>query len=1358
MNSEYNIRINKILRELNISLDKAISILREYGIDIKANPNTKISGFEVSILNKHLSNLERKPKDIYFLEHLLNIEIRSFDISEDALNFFSTTSLGEVKGLKIKVPDSIYDGFTFGDRIKLQQEFFSFISKLSKLESLILSDNDFVDYSMLKNVKRLKYLDLRNNELEEIAFLKSMGSLTHLKLSSNRIYTISDLSALINLQELYLNDNKIVNINPLKHLTSLRVLDLSNNKIRNINTFRYFETFQVLLLVNNQISDVSALSNIAVTEELFLSQNNIEDLTPLYFSFLNFKINFINVYENPLMYPPTDIAVRGEKDIASWFIKTLEVARAKIKKNKLKGETTLDLSGCGITDLSLLNELFDDTEHIEELILSNEYAKIDEEGNWDNNAREGYYPNNIIAIPSDIKKLKKLKILYIGGDWNKGNIDTWNRWRIKSIKNLLYLKELEVLNISNNLVESLDGLEKLSKLRVLHANNNKIRNISYLGEFVNLEELYLSNNELLSVEFMKDLKGLKTADLHSNKIKDLKPIIPQMSQSISYSKWSVNCINIADNPLDQALLNIFHINEKSERDLELKNYFERLLQGDSTPVKRIKLILLGNTQAGKTTFADILSNSKKANGNSTHGVNFFNFKVNDIEVSGYDFGGQDYYHNTHHSFFDEKSLYMIIWGNGQENILKQNENKEILFPITYWLGSLNNYSKKFNLLNFFENIKNLAKLNFFNEEIRRDIVKKLDLEDSSKDSSKDSLVVFAEMVESLNNSVEDFVDQFSTKTNLNYKKLKNRLQEINNIIDPKNPQNDSMFKTFSFQTFVVQNINYSSAKKRLNEFELTENYRFIHDFKSFDFKNGEEKIKKFIESTASGFIRETMVLNIDNKISKSFATLKDKVILSVQEVKDLDLSIKRYDVQKMDSLLNSLHGILSCFYFKVNDDLKEKLGNLQLHDIVIIDIEKFTDWIYQILNQDQFLKVNEGYFSKEEALGWMKDDYAKTNIDYLLAFMIQNKLIFKIKDHEHFFSPNYLKDKQTRTEKIFLNCFQKPIVNYIFNEYFHTSILSEIISNYFDKLILENEKDKWRFVLWKNKLIFYENDSEKLIFISFIIEDKSSQISISRYNNNVSDEFILQVCSFIESVIKSYDYEKFVSNKKGSYLPFDVLNNINKTEESQNTNFITYENILYKRSDFKMFLNDKENYPMKKVCISYSKEDLALVNKFKDYLVPLSDDGLIEDPWYCTDLVAGEAWDEAIKNKFDEADIIFFMVSENLMKTKYVKEVEIKNAVDRWDKDQKSIKIIPIILEYYHWTREGAYNLGRFTALPYTIKPVLDFKRQNMAWYIIIEAIKIMIKKDLGDDQATVSKEVKTIYERIVKGEVHDAS
>lgn len=48
--SEGNIRINKVLRELNISLERAVDYLKEKGIVIEANPNTKVSDDVYSIL------------------------------------------------------------------------------------------------------------------------------------------------------------------------------------------------------------------------------------------------------------------------------------------------------------------------------------------------------------------------------------------------------------------------------------------------------------------------------------------------------------------------------------------------------------------------------------------------------------------------------------------------------------------------------------------------------------------------------------------------------------------------------------------------------------------------------------------------------------------------------------------------------------------------------------------------------------------------------------------------------------------------------------------------------------------------------------------------------------------------------------------------------------------------------------------------------------------------------------------------------------------------------------------------------------------------------------------------------------
>jgi len=55
MSEERNIRINKVLRELNISLERAIDYLKDMGIAIDANPNAKISDKEFDILQNQFA-------------------------------------------------------------------------------------------------------------------------------------------------------------------------------------------------------------------------------------------------------------------------------------------------------------------------------------------------------------------------------------------------------------------------------------------------------------------------------------------------------------------------------------------------------------------------------------------------------------------------------------------------------------------------------------------------------------------------------------------------------------------------------------------------------------------------------------------------------------------------------------------------------------------------------------------------------------------------------------------------------------------------------------------------------------------------------------------------------------------------------------------------------------------------------------------------------------------------------------------------------------------------------------------------------------------------------------------------------
>lgn len=55
MSEERVIRINKVLRELNISLERAVDYLKDKGIAIDANPNAKISDKEFGILQNQFA-------------------------------------------------------------------------------------------------------------------------------------------------------------------------------------------------------------------------------------------------------------------------------------------------------------------------------------------------------------------------------------------------------------------------------------------------------------------------------------------------------------------------------------------------------------------------------------------------------------------------------------------------------------------------------------------------------------------------------------------------------------------------------------------------------------------------------------------------------------------------------------------------------------------------------------------------------------------------------------------------------------------------------------------------------------------------------------------------------------------------------------------------------------------------------------------------------------------------------------------------------------------------------------------------------------------------------------------------------
>lgn len=101
-------------------------------------------------------------------------------------------------------------------------------------------------------------------------------------------------------------------------------------------------------------------------------------------------------------------------------------------------------------------------------------------------------------------------ILYL----NLNNLNLTN----DDIKSLIYFKNLNILDIKNNNISSLDTLASLKNLTMLDADNNNISDITVLSNFSKLNSLSLANNQITDISPIKSLSELKFINLSNNKI------------------------------------------------------------------------------------------------------------------------------------------------------------------------------------------------------------------------------------------------------------------------------------------------------------------------------------------------------------------------------------------------------------------------------------------------------------------------------------------------------------------------------------------------------------------------------------------------------------------------------------------------------------------------------------------------------------------------------------------------------------------------------------------------------------------------------------------------------------------------
>lgn len=797
---------------------------------------------------------------------------------------------------------------------------------------------------------------------------------------------------------------------------------------------------------------------------------------------------------------------------------------------------------------------------------------------------------------------------------------------------------LEVLHIARNAVSSLTL--SLPKLKFLDARGNKSLITADLSGCPQLEKVVLSDCALSELILPESLPILIQLEVANNALTEL--LLSDSLGKLRFLDVSNNQLTELPNALVGAKDDFYLLAEGNrfkdtlngilnDKELSDEARWDRLKfqlneLKTSEQIKTSKLIFLGNTQVGKTTLTDILTGERKADEGSTHGVNIFEKNVDDIKVIGIDFGGQDYYHNVHFPLFNEEAIYVLLWGNGQQDAFGQVQNKdskefEDIYPIDYWLGAVEYFMR------------------------------------SSNGKGRDTAGWKPKHLNLylLNNRKLTKGDQGKWE-DLNNKLLKER-NGVDELVRVCLADDDSIGRT--------------EAKELL--FKLIKTHSVPHYYTN---------------------------LNVELEKSISEQRAKKKVLLSVTEFQELNEEI---DADRVFKALPILSYSVACHFLDTQKIKEDAPFREVLTSHFIIDLEKFTKWLYRILTIKELRDMNGGYFQKADAKRWLKYKSIFKHLDYILGFMLHHKIIFVVKgETDRYVVPQYLKPLVPNSvDGLFLKGFEEPLVKYRFESYFHSNILSELIAQCYASLlqpkklekteVAETEKESnstssegWKYVMWKNKVVLYneKETTKRFLLLEFQLplpgensenEIAKPTITLSRYaKEQAGDKFVQDIMKNIEETIKYYETTKLVKAPNGEYIPFSVLevakariaeSGYKGTSENQKeSNLVFYEKYVYRRGDFKLYLPN-ERTTMKKIFISYSQHDESYKDELKKHLVTLIHENKVST-FDDRQLSLGGEWDSELKRKIDECDIMICLISVDFLNTGYIMKTEVPRALE----------------------------------------------------------------------------------------------
>lgn len=632
--------------------------------------------------------------------------------------------------------------------------------------------------------------------------------------------------------------------------------------------------------------------------------------------------------------------------------------------------------------------------------------------------------------------------------------------------------------------------------------------------------------------------------------------------------------------------------------------FKGLLKEDSLiPPNRYQVILIGNTTAGKTEMRLALTGEQR-NPNepiSTHGVYIFQYSLGQQEVFGYDFGGQDYYHALHLPFYDDKTLYILVWGNYHEWKWGSGESDEfglkieeikikgspkvevenILYPLSYWLGSLLYQRGRSTSLR--------------SQEIEQAV---------SKDKRK------LEIIQNVRVDAPRFY--------LNTKALKTHPHlDVGDIVDfDIHTQKEDVKQWLEKRIKARELLDTQPVSKTTYDFGqqlLAENKAFY---------TAEELTQKFRE-----------VENINDKVEfKALAQTLHSNRLGFWPQQSTDFFIARLDL-----FSKFVHQILSkelatndanAGYFTKKEAKERTSPTLGVKEIeLVLNFLETENVIFKVENEDKYVAPAYLPLPKSKVDILLLESFEKPDCYWEFEGYFHSNIILQIIEDQ---KDNLIYDPSCQEYLLWKN---------IILIYTNTEIEKRSREYLLIQLEYPNEANKLR----KPRLSLSRNKAK-------FVNDEDFRDSFKYLEDKLRD--FEGVKCWIKTPIEQEGIPR--------YIPMQIIEECDKKQSGKYAHLVFFEGVYFNRFEFKHFKEMGERMPAK-VFVAYSKSDDEFRTELRSHLRPYEKSGdlIVFDD---RDLELGSAWDAELKKQLLECDIFVCLVSINTLNTSYVVDLEIPEA------------------------------------------------------------------------------------------------